>query len=96
MKKTLIDRINEFENHQTWSVERFNKIFPECTLENLADHLTVEIGELVDTDTTRFLQVGNLTVKHSFQPRRVEEILGYEVEKKDGTMYKVESYKKEM
>jgi hypothetical protein len=89
VRKTLIDKINEFENHQTWSVARFNEIFPECKLENLADNLTVEIGELADTDTTRFLQVGSLTVKHSFQPKQVDEISGYEVERKDGTIYTV-------
>lgn len=73
--KTLMDKINHFESLSSQTVKDFNEIFTNSPLESLAPDLEVEIGELADSDTTRFLTVGKLTVKHSFQPVRemVEE-----------------------
>lgn len=68
--KTLIDKINRFESLPVSSVAKFNEIFPQCKLEGLDGNLEVEIGELVDSDTTRFLLVGSLVIKHSFQARK--------------------------
>ena len=68
--KTLIDKINRFESLPVSSVTKFNEIFPQCKLEGLDGNLEVEIGELADSDTARFLLVGSLIIKHSFQPAR--------------------------
>lgn len=68
---TLIDKINQFEN-TPGTVSDFNSIF-SAKLEGVCPSLLVEIGELADTDTTRFLTVGTLIVKHNFVPRK-----GYE------------------
>lgn len=69
--KTLMDKINYFET-TAGTVADFNKIFT-AKLEGLDQSLEVEIGELADSDTTRFLTVGSLIVKHSFIPRTGEE-----------------------
>lgn len=69
--KTLIDKINHFET-KTGTVAEFNEIF-SAKLEGVCPSLLVEIGEIADSDTTRFLTVGNLVVKHNFRPR-----MGYE------------------
>lgn len=66
--RTLIDKINHFESLPSQSVDEFNKIF-DVKLTGLSGDLDVEIGELADTDTTRFLTVGTLIVKHNFTPR---------------------------
>ena len=66
MRTTLIDKINRFESSADNSVKAFNALFTDTPLTDLAEHLEVEIGELADTDTTRFLTVGNLTIKHNF------------------------------
>lgn len=68
--KTLIDKINEFEALPKQTVEEFNKIFTDKPLKDLMNHLEVEIGEIADTDTTRYLMVGNLIVKHSFAGKK--------------------------
>ena len=68
--KTLIDKINEFESAPVQSVEEFNRIFPYCTLENLTAGTEIEIGELADSDTTRWILAGSLRIKHSFQSRK--------------------------
>lgn len=70
--KTLMDKINRFESLPVSSVEEFNKLFPLCPLENLAGNLEVEIGEIADVDTTRFLLVGSLIIKHSFYFRKTD------------------------
>jgi hypothetical protein len=70
-----MDKINAFEKtNQT--VANFNAIF-DVKLTNLCDTLQVEIGELADTDTTRFLTVGNLIVKHNFTTNRTEDVIDY-------------------
>lgn len=71
--KTLIDKINEFESQSKQTVAKFNEIFSTCKLTDLCDNLEVEIGELADSDTTRFLTVGSLIVKHNFTPRTGDE-----------------------
>lgn len=73
--KTIMDKINEFESNSTQTVSQFNKLFPFAKLENLADGLEVEIGEIVDTDTTRYILVGGLVVKHSFENKYSYDIL---------------------
>lgn len=66
--KNLMDKINAFEKTEQ-TVAHFNEIF-SVKLTGLCDTLLVEIGELADTDTTRFLNVGTLIVKHNFTPAK--------------------------
>ena len=66
--RTLMDKINHFESLPAQTVEEFNKIFTRTELSGLDKTLHVTIGELADTDTTRFLTVGKLVVKHNFTP----------------------------
>lgn len=66
--RTLMDKINHFETLPSQNVEQFNKIFTRTELSGLDPTLHVTIGELADTDTTRFLTVGKLVVKHNFTP----------------------------
>lgn len=70
----LIDKIRMFEALPQQTVAEFNKLFTNCKLDDLAADLEVEIGELADSDTTRMLSVGKLTVKHRFVPVDVVEI----------------------
>lgn len=70
--KTLIDKINHFESLPECTVAKFNEIFTS-KLEGLDQNLEVEIGELADTDTTRFLTVGKLIIKHNFTPIKIVE-----------------------
>ena len=65
--RTLMDKINHFENNTNGTVSDFNEIFPN-KLEGICPSLQVEIGELADSDTTRFLTIGSLLVKHNFTP----------------------------
>jgi hypothetical protein len=62
--KTLMDKIIAFEKTAA-TVKEFNEIFA-VKLEGFDPTLEVEIGELADTDTTRFLTVGKNIVKHNF------------------------------
>lgn len=80
--KILIDQINEFESQSKQTVATFNKIFT-CKLTDLCDNLEVEISELADSDTTRFLSVGSLIVKHNFTPRTGDEKKGESRDEKD-------------
>lgn len=66
--RTLMDRINKFESLPVQTVAEFNKEFTECPLLDVAENLEVGILELADSDTTRFVQAGNLTIKHRFVP----------------------------
>lgn len=66
--RTLMDKIMYFETLPEQTVEEFNKIFTRTQLDGLEPSLHVTIGELADTDTTRFLSVGKLVVKHNFTP----------------------------
>lgn len=66
--RTLMDRINKFENLPVQTVAEFNKVFTECPLLDIAENLEVDILELADSDTTRFVQAGHLTIKHKFVP----------------------------
>lgn len=63
--KTLMDKITHFETRTNCTVREFNEVF-DMKLEGLDPDLEVEIGELADTDTTRFLTVGTLVIKHNF------------------------------
>lgn len=73
--RTLIDKINHFEMYTDGTVQDFNKIF-STKLDGIDETLPVEIGELADTDTTRFLTVGNLIVKHNFAAKAEAENVG--------------------
>lgn len=72
--RTLIDKINHFESLPVQTVAKFNGIF-DAKLTGLNEELEVEIGELADTETTRFLLVGTLVVKHNFTPKTDSERL---------------------
>lgn len=61
-----MDKIKHFESLPAQTVEQFNSIFVSSPLKDLSQDLEVEIGELADTETTRFLLVGSLIVKHRF------------------------------
>lgn len=69
--RTLIDRIVHFENTDC-TVAEFNAIFTS-KLEGFSPSLIVEIGELADTETTRFLKVAKKIVKHNFRVPKGEE-----------------------
>jgi hypothetical protein len=78
MRMNLVDKMNLFESMTFQNVGNFNKVFTDVQLEGLDNQLPVSIGELADTDTTRFLSVGSLIVKHNFTPVRIEdEFIGY-------------------
>lgn len=62
----LIDKINQFESLPSQTVGQFNRIFKNCQLKDLSPNLQVEIGEIADSDTVRFISVGSLIVKHRF------------------------------
>lgn len=66
--RTLMDKIMYFETLPSQTVKEFNEIFTRTQLAGLDPTLHVTIGELADTDTTRFLTVGTLIVKHNFTP----------------------------
>lgn len=70
----LMDEITRFEALPVQTVQTFNEVFT-VKLQGLAPDLEVEIGELADTDTTRFLTVGTLIVKHNFTPVRGEDVV---------------------
>jgi hypothetical protein len=72
--RTLIDKINYFEQRTNGTVEAFNELFT-VKLTGVDPTLSVEIGEIADSDTTRFLTVGELVVKHNFVPKTGEEKL---------------------
>lgn len=63
-----MDKINHFENNTNGTVLAFNEVFTS-KLEGVCPTLQVDIGELADSDTTRFLTVGSLLIKHNFIPR---------------------------
>lgn len=69
--RTLVDKINYFET-KAGTVSEFNSIFP-AKLTGLDQSLLVEIGELSDTDTTRFITVGDLILKYNFTQKTGEE-----------------------
>lgn len=69
--RTLIDKIVYFEETDC-TVAEFNGIFTS-KLVGFSPSLLVEIGELADTDTTRFLKVGKKLVKHNFTVPKGEE-----------------------
>ena len=63
-----MDKIMYFETLPSQDVKTFNEVFTRTELTGLDPTLDVMIGELADTDTTRFLTVGKLVVKHNFTP----------------------------
>jgi len=73
---TLIDKINHFESLDKQTVKEFNKLFTTCPISGIVDeNALVEIGEIADTSTTRFLTVGNtLVIKHRFVPVEETEV----------------------
>lgn len=71
--RTLMDKINHFESLPVSTVAEFNKIF-NVKLTGLAGELEVEIGELADSETTRWLTIGSLLVKHNFVARAGTEL----------------------
>jgi hypothetical protein len=70
--KTLIDKINYFENGEE-TVEVFNNIFPECRLEGYYNFANVVIGEPCSPETSRQVYInveGNeITIRHNFKPK---------------------------
>lgn len=70
--RTLIDKINYFENGQE-TVENFNNIFPECRLEGYYNFANVAIGEPCSPETARLVHInveGNeITIRHNFKPK---------------------------
>lgn len=91
--RTLMDKINYFESLPVQDVKSFNEIFTGAKLEGLDQSLDVEIGELADTDTTRFLTVGTLIVKHNFKQEPKQEVSEYE-QSKNGKTFKVSGFKR--
>lgn len=82
--RTLIDKINYFESLPVQTVGEFNQIFPYTRLEHLPAELEVEVGELADGETTRWLLVGGLIIKHSFEAVKVDKLpIDLEEEKDD-------------
>ena len=70
---TLIDKINNFESAPAQTVAEFNKTFPQNKLENLPDLLEIEIGEIADSETTRYILAGSLLIKHNFAFRKTDK-----------------------
>lgn len=87
--KTLMDKITHLEEKTDGTVLSFNKLFT-TQLDGVCPSLEVEIGELADTDTTRWLTIGSLLVKHNFTPSRelveVKEAVGAGVYTKGHTV----------
>lgn len=72
----LIEKINRFEE-TSQSVECFNLIFENCPLVSFSESAYVEIGSPGDTDTRRYVTVGNKTFLHDFSYK--ERTLGDEL-----------------
>jgi biotin operon repressor len=67
--RTLIDKINAFENGMDLTVKEFNKIFPECALTlNVKPSDEVEIGEICTPETSRLIYVNGKERRHDFKP----------------------------
>jgi hypothetical protein len=64
--RTLIDRINEFENGDE-TVKSFNEIFTTLPLKEFREDQIVTIGEPCSPETTRFVTVGNVTFRYDFK-----------------------------
>lgn len=64
--KTLIDKINDFENGEE-TVEKFNAIFLDNKLDGFKPDEVVTIGEPCSPETVRLVTVGNEKIRHDFK-----------------------------
>lgn len=65
--ETLAEKIERFERTTDGTVKSFNEVFPETPLKQFKPDMIVDIGEIAQPVTTRYLTVDESVVfKHSF------------------------------
>lgn len=64
--RTIMDRIKFFESSTTGTVEEFNDLFPESKLSFAPGIFVKSIGRILGPETVREIQVGHVTLAHSF------------------------------
>lgn len=70
--RTIIDKINAFENSAETNVEIFNTIFLENPLRDCSPEDEVTIGEPCSPETVRIITVGTRSFRHDFKPSIAE------------------------